>query len=915
MGVVWEHFQRTMDADAKQMDNWIKVILRVQSGNLHKWPVRRICMLCCFVWQSGLLAPAHAIDASKIEDFIAQRCIDCHDGPEAEGGLDLSSASFALSEPDDLRKWIKIHNRVETGEMPPADSTQPKVAERQSFLNTLGGALADADRDRQARYGRSELRRLSRAEFANALRDILDMPHLELDEMLPPDGLAHGFQKSAAALDFSHVMVTRYMEVADYALEQALVTRPKSIMRKTIRAELSSVEGVKSTLQTLFVQLKQTTGMPLVGQQLDPTLEVNRGNFIKREPGFVIDPPPKFDGVATFMNSRSNHNIVLKPFKVQQSGYYKLRVRGWGLCNDHGTLVPSDRSETVAFYSPTGRLLGRCDLPPNKPTTSETTVWLNEGEPVEYLAISAPNEKFQFVNKDGPRYDKFKAYGIGLQWFEMDGPLTASTVDNAAADSGATESIPWPPESHRRVLGDLTLEEIPTSRGKKATGRSYRVVTNQPKRDAKRLILSFARRALRRPATASDCEVALQMVYSRLDRGDTFIDSVLAGYRAILTSPDFLLVSESPGELDAWALATRLSLFLCNSPPDDELRSLAQSGQLLDENVLRQQTDRLLDDDKVKRFVNHFLDYWLDLRNIRLTEPDDNLYPEFNGFLTESMLEETRAYFLEMLRQDLGALHVVDSDFLMINQRMAELYARKDERSTNDGAWKAVQGSHTRRVPIGAGSVRGGLITQASVLKITGNGTTTSPVVRGTFALTKFLGDPPPPPPDAVPAIEPDISGATTIRQQLAQHRADPLCASCHRKIDPPGFALESFDVMGAYRTHYRATVEPGEKRVNLRFNGKPANFQIGLKVDSAGELPSGEPFEDINAFRQSLRAHEQLIARNLLEQLVVYATGSPIGFADRSIAEAMMERLEDGGYGARAMIHEIVQSKLFRNK
>ncbi len=842
---------------------------------------RRLFVFVSLAWTSTLAA---AEAPSSAATFVRAHCLDCHTGDEAEGRLDLSTFPWSPDDRENQTRWVAIHDRVRNGEMPPAEAEQPADEERAAMLESLAVSLRTTELARREREGRSELRRLSRVEFANALKDVLDLPDLELAEMLPPDGLAHGYAKSAKALDFSHVTVTKYLEVADYALRQALAKRARGLPRQVVRSELKSVDGVKDTLQTLYVQLKQTSGMPLVGLERDPTLDVYRGNFQKREPGYVKDPEPRFDGVATFMNYRANHNVVVKPFKVKQTGLYKLRVHGWGLRNDHGKLVPSDRTETIAFYTPTGRLLGRCDVPPNEPTTSECTAWLREGEPVEYLAISVPNRWFKLPGRDEPMFERFDAYGVGLRWFEMEGPLDE-----------------WPPKSHRILLDDLELE--PT--GELPNGLAYRVVVESPKQEVARLIRRFARRALRRPVTQADVETPIRLARQRLNRKEPFVEALLAGYRAVLVSPAFLLVDERPGELDAWALATRLSLFLTNSPLDAELRAAAASGEILDDDVLRRQTERLLDDPRSGRFVEHFLDHWLSLADITLTEPDENLYPEYNTLLAESMVEETRAFFAEMLREDLPALHVVDSDFLTINQRMAKLYGI-------DG----VHGSHTRRVPIPADHVRGGLLTQGSLLKITANGTTTSPVVRGTFTLDRLLGDPPPPPPPAVPAIEPDISGATTIREQLAQHRADPACASCHAKIDPPGFALESFDVMGGYRDLYRTTLDGGGgERPETEYNGKRVRYVIGKPVDSAGELSDGTPFENVNGFRDLLRKHEEAIARNLLEQFVVYSTGRPVGFVDRPLVDDTMQRLAESDHGVRSMIHEVVQSDLFRRK
>ena len=815
-------------------------------------------------------------------EFVSRYCIDCHSGDAAESNfrVDDLKANF----PDEFDAWANVHRRIEIGDMPPADADQPSFDERKTLITSLGATLIETDKELQMTFGRRELRRLSRAEYANTLKDLLALPHLEIEEMLPPDGRSHGFQKSASALDFSHVMISRYLDVADYALRQALVRRVESVEPKTIRGELKSVKGVRDTLQTLFVQLKQGTAIPLIGHTRDTTIKRTRGNFKKRQPGSVTDPMPRFDGLLTMMNSRSNHNITVKPFKVPQSGFYKIRVHGWGMLNDHGKVLPGVRTETVAFYAKSGRLLGRCDLPPNEPTTSEITTWLNEDEPVEYLAISGDNEKFNIPDKANGKFETFKANGIALQWFEMEGPLVES----------------WPPKSHQHLLGDLELK--PTER--QPNGLPYQVVTKRPQADAKELLRRFASRAYRRPVENKDLHIPMQMVRARLQENQPFIEALLAGYRAILTSPDFLLLSEQPGELDSWALATRLSCFLINSAPDPLLSEAARTGEILDPSVLREHTDRLLNDPKSERFVDHFLGDWLDLRNISLTEPDSNLYPEHNSLLTESMVEETQAFFTEMLRHNLSARHVVDSDFVTINQRLAELYG-----------FDGVDGSHVRSVKIPSGSVRGGLLTQASLLRLTANGTTTSPVVRGTFVLSRLLGDPPPPPPPSVPAIEPDISGATTIREQLAAHRSIAQCAVCHKKIDPPGFALESFDVMGGYREKYRALTKNKNLAVQLKSNGKPVNYRIGPPIESAGELPDGSKFSDIHEFRELLKNEDEKIARNLLERLVIYATGESTSFADRDEFDLMMKSLKKNDYGVRSMIHSIVQSQMFKRK
>ena len=228
----------------------------------------------------------------------------------------------------------------------------------------------------------------------------------------------------------------------------------------------------------------------------------------------------------------------------------------------------------------------------------------------------------------------------------------------------------------------------------------------------------------------------------------------------------------------------------------------------------------------------------------------------------------------------------------------------------------AVEGVAVRKVALPADSVRGGLMTQASVLKVTANGTTTSPVLRGAWIMERLLGQPPPPPPASVPAVEPDIRGAATIRQQLDRHRTQESCAGCHVRIDPPGFALESFDVMGGFRDRYRAMGETGTPAApGLGRGGQKFAFRMALPVDCSGEMPDGRPFADIREFKRLLLADETVIARNLARQFVVYATGAPVRFGDRPAIERILQQARADGFGVRSLLQAVVQSDLFLQK
>jgi hypothetical protein len=303
--------------------------------------------------------------------------------------------------------------------------------------------------------------------------------------------------------------------------------------------------------------------------------------------------------------------------------------------------------------------------------------------------------------------------------------------------------------------------------------------------------------------------------------------------------------------------------------------------------------------------VDAFLDYWLDVRKVTATTPDAALYPDYllDDLLVESMVDETQTFFAELIRRDAGARNLVSSDFAMLNERLAEHYRIP-----------GVAGVAMRPVSLPAGGVRGGLLTQATVLKVTANGTTTSPVVRGAWVMERILGLPPPPPPPSVPAVDPDTRGTTTIRDQLARHREQKSCAACHAKIDPAGFALENFDVMGAWRERYRSLGE-GEPVSGVGHSGQIFRFKLAQPVDASDVLPDGRAFRDIRELKRLLVGDEEQLARNLVQQLLVYSTGAPARFSDRPTIEEILARTRAGGYGIRSLIHELIQSETFLNK
>jgi hypothetical protein len=865
-------------------------------------------------------SPLAAADLASSRGFLEAHCFECHDSDVQKGGLDLTALKEDLTKPLNFLDWARVHDRVKSGEMPPPKKPRPQEGALDGFLGGLRSQLVQADARRQATEGRTELRRLNRVEYENSLRDLLKLPALAVKDILPADGVAFGFAKASAALDFSHVQVGRFMEAADVALRSAMAPSFDPPPREKVRV-------LSREMNLLLVQIQQRKALPLVQGKLDPTWKVQAGNFKQRQPGWVHDPPPHFDAVGTFMNRSERINGLM----ARYSGWHFLRVRAYGIRWNFGRVEPGTQPEAVSLYTDAG-LVGTLEVPANEPTTREMKVWLNAGDRISFSVASAWHHNFNRIatsRKTGE--SRFEGNGVGLEWIEMEGPIheqwppashevlfgaakmsrlpdTEETIKarseslrpqprRSPKDLSWTDNLAKPlPPDRQNILNARTF---PQDGSVPKTPRDYTLVMSEPEAHARQMLQRLADRSCQQGA---DLEPAMAAVRSQLRRGGDFVEAMLDGYRALLCSPDFLTMRERVGVLDDRALAGRLSRFLINSGPDDELLALAKQNKLHDAETLRQQTERLLNDPRSRRFHEHFLDYWLRLKDITLTEPDEKLYPEFTQLLLESMVKETRGYFAEMLRRDLSARHVVASDFSMLNLPLAKLYGVPGAAGYELAAVKLPGASH-----------RGGFITQASVLKVTANGTTTSPVTRGTWLLTHILGTPPPPPPPSIPAIEPDLSGVTTVRAQLNKHREMESCASCHKLIDPPGFAFENFDVMGGWRERYRA-IDKGEPAIGSK-DGQLLEYKIALPVEAASETKDGAKFTNIDDFRALLLKDEDVIARNLVRQLVSYATGADVGFADDAKLDEMMSRLKSGGYGVRSMVHEVVQSSLFRNK
>jgi hypothetical protein len=887
----------------------------------------------------GVFAPAGPVFAGTPHRFFDAHCVACHDAQTKSAGLDLTALRFQPADADTFARWVKVHDRLAAGEMPPKKKPRPPAADVAAVTRWLHDELTAAERKASTGSGRTRLRRLTRGEYENTLRDLFDLPGLPLQAELPPDGQVHGFDKNSDALDLSHVNLSKYLEAADRVLDAAIATRPHPPKAEKFRTSLAYPAGFVAHVLlhgdgVLLKDKKPDPDFPPAGEQMHIDQGAHERMGVFRNGASVGLFRPEDESFHPYFNEY----VAIYP------GRYRLTIPLWSFQWDKGKVLPARGTEaarlSVVQLVGDGRggghpstVLTYLDAPSLREQTHELVTWLNPRETIGFNAASLAHAH----TRGQKRAMGFTGPGIACDFLEVEGPLHDA----------------WPPVAHRRLFGDLPIKEFnpkanPAVRPPARTpdrqqlfmahnkpdpvSGIWTVASDRPLEDADRLFADFLPRAFRRPVPAEVPRQYVAQVADRLKAGDCFEAAMRWAYRAALCSPDFLyhveLLTHNPspprgegsktkaplpsgvrgcgegGQLDDHALACRLSYFLWCSMPDERLAKLAADGSLRKPGVLRAEVDRLLADPRFRRFVEDFLGQWLKLRQIAANDPDGQLYPEFSKYLQDSMVAETHTYFRELLDRNLTADHLVKSDFAMLNGRLAAHY---------DIA--GVSGSQVRRVALSAGSVRGGLLSQAAVLKVTANGTTTSPVPRGAFVLDRLLGQPPEPPPPNIPAVEPDVRGATTIREQLNKHRSDAACARCHAKIDPPGFALEEFDVIGGHRDRYRSLGkgDPAPRKNIDPFIG--IGFRLGPKIDPSGVLPDGRRFTGFAEFRGLLAADRDRLAANLARQLAVYATGRGVGFSDREAIAAIVAAANKNGGGVRTLLYELVQSQLFQTR
>ncbi|WP_298189184.1 DUF1592 domain-containing protein [Novosphingobium sp.] len=758
--------------------------------------------------------------AELVEPMLADYCSRCHNDFDHVAGLSVEGLKADdIATGRNAETWEKILRRVAAGEMPPHSKKQPEPALRADFVNWLDEGRARfvmANPD----PGAAPVRRLNRREYANAVRDLLGVEG-DFAAALPPDNSGFGFDNIADVLSVSPTLMERYVAVAGKAARLATGLVPK-------RDFVTSWQVAKDGSV-------MNSGIPAFNERAGADLPLgSRG-------GTAVRYTARWDGaydVAVWLNSNTNNEsdrlaedrfVLRVPMKAGvHSVAVSFRRQTWP---DEAVQVVRNTTDYVP-------------LPLEKPVDLPLDVWV-DGARAGTLTV--PSFRVH------PRYSQHNFPRDVLQ-LDVAGPFDAAGNADLASRKAVFVCQP-----------KRTVEEALCAR---------------------RILGSLARRAWRGPVSEAELAPLLKIYESERAAGG-FESGVEAGIEALLVSPRFLFAVETPvagpagsaQHISDYDLATRLSLFLWSSIPDERLLALAGQGKLHQPVVLAAEIARMLADRRAEALTENFAGQWLYLRNLDQQRPDINEFPQFDVPLRSAMATETRMFFGHVLAANRPVTDFIRADYTFLNERLARHYGI-------DG----VRGPAFRKVSLGADIPRGGLLGQASILTVTSYGNRTSVVKRGKWILDNMLASPPPPPPADVPALKTEHDGRLlTAREQLELHRANPACASCHQRMDPLGFALENFDAVGAWRAQ-----------------------DAGQVIDAGAVLADGTAFKGFTGLQQILLDRREEFARAFTERLMTYALGRGLGPQDMPAVRAIARDAAKDDWRVQTIIRGIVMSSGF---
>lgn len=809
--------------------------------------------------------------SKSVRSILDRHCVRCHGAKESEKELRFDTLPFDFENRSAATIWVEIRNQINLGEMPPNDEPQLDVKEIRLVSQWIATNLKHATSKSLGAPGQVLMRRLNRHEYTHTIADLLHMkfPSGESPlDFLPPDGTAIGFDKVSGALTLDPSLMDQYYRVARRIADRAIVDGPPEFPTEKMKLEYEEMAD-SNAIGYLFNRLG-----------------------IKAVPGGIqlVEGNTRSFGMLRYPGRRDN-NVA------PTNGFYRFTVRAGGRQGKGGEIprlllthshpddkmrkilevdikAPWDKPKEYSVIVPRDTLGGELQLE----LVNQKGFYMSQ-RPGEHF-MQRNNEvgkKSDFKESirlagrkvaegwggdrstpDPEKLDESKYPRVFLDYLEVEGPLYDQ----------------WPPKSHTSLLV-----------GEKNQSQDLDY--------ARRVFEPFLSKAWRRPVAEAEVETIIRVVKTELDNGGSFHDAIRIGLTACLTSPKFLFLVEpsSAGQsnfkIGQYEIASRLSYFLWNSMPDEELFELAHQEKLRDPQVLARQVDRMVDDPRISRFVESFGRQWLKTESFNAFAPDRNLYRAYDENLSQAIEREPIEFFSTILRSDLSALSFINSDFVVVNGRLARHYEIE-----------GVEGEHFRKVPIVRESVRGGLLAMAGVHQAGSDGVRTKPVSRAAYVLDVLFNDPPDPPPPNAGEIEPNIRGKQlTVRERLLQHQEVKSCAACHERLDPYGLALENFNVIGNWRKK-----QDGE---NFRGDRTP-------EIVVSGKLPNGKSFDTFEQFRLLLMEQKDRFRRGIAEKMLVYALGKPVESADATTVDEIVSKMKSSKDTFRSLIKAIVCSDRF---
>ncbi len=827
------------------------------------------CLAFVFLLSSDLTAqterasqPSTVSPGNSIQSFLKKYCIECHSKDTTEGQREFESFSLPLLTQQQLIAADEIIDQVTLGQMPPAEAERPSDTTRLAIVEELRKALQEA-RDRfEGTGGRTVIRRLSHREYQKTLEVLLSrrVDTLGLTAEFPSETTKNHIDHIGSDMKASGVLLDQYFQAANRLVEMRLNkprVEPQTWHFDDHFVQYEELDGPhKSVLKYQFLCLYE-----------QPNTDTRQGGYGHIE-DFLAGVPVSglYDIEVHAQAMHRDTHYDPKIFRIDFSEPFQLAV------------VPGDVTKGHIHYPQAIEPhLGHAIVPDAQPEWLSFRVWLEAGQTPRFIFPNGPYESRASVIELNKRYAKEleingkKISGVDRSHLLRIGKLPHIRIDEIKIHGPLAEP-------------DGTAEEIAV----------FGPGGFQPDQALDQLS-AFARRAFRRPLVKADLEQIKKLYSMRQDEGATERQAALDTVKMILCSPSFLYLTEgTPGDealLRPYDLACRLSYTLWASPPDTELDAAAKSGEIMQPSGLEQQVLRMLTDERSKAFVDDFVDSWLSLRDIGSLPPPRQTAGEYYAQdLPSSMKQEARLFFANLLKTNGPITDFLDADYTFVDKKLASLY-QLPERET----LRLADGF--QRVKLEDQRQRGGVLGMAGVLTVSANGVDTSPVTRGVWVLENLLGTPPPPPPDEVPAVDSDVTGATTLRERLAKHSADPACFVCHRKIDPMGFALEAFDPIGRRRSNYPKTNSSSE----------------ALKVDTTGTLPSGEAYSNFAEFKKLMMAQRsRAFKRHLIETLLSYSTGRLMERVDRYEIDDIFERVEADHDSLQTAVVEVLTSRIF---